>query len=100
MTYDIIIYTNVADFPCQRAIGAYQLAGHLRSHGISVQIIDFTDYFTCEELEMSVSNSLLNLGYDRKYIRNTPLKNLPLEEIKNKAIAKVQLYKNNLKNGS
>jgi radical SAM superfamily enzyme YgiQ (UPF0313 family) len=50
MTYDIIIYTNVADFPCQRAIGAYQLAGHLRKYGITVQIIDFTDNFTTEEL--------------------------------------------------
>jgi hypothetical protein len=53
-----------------------------------------------QELEMSVTNSLINLGYDRKYIRSTPLKDLPLEEIKSKAIAKVQLYKNKLKNGS
>ena len=66
MTYDIIIYTNVADFPCQRAIGAYQLAGHLRSHGISVQIIDFTDYFTCEELveitEQFIGENTLAIG--------------------------------------
>jgi radical SAM superfamily enzyme YgiQ (UPF0313 family) len=50
MTYDIILLTCLSDNIWQRAIGPYQLASHLRQHDISVQIIDFTDYFTVEEL--------------------------------------------------
>lgn len=66
MTYDIIIYTNVADFPCQRAIGAYQLASHVRKFGLTVQIIDFTDHFTTEELidctEKYIGNNTVAIG--------------------------------------
>jgi hypothetical protein len=38
----------------QRGIGAYQVAGHLRQNGYTVQVIDFTDHFSEEELTDSV----------------------------------------------
>lgn len=47
---DIILFTCVSGIFFQRSIGAYQLAHFLRKHGYSVQVIDFTDYFTSEEL--------------------------------------------------
>jgi hypothetical protein len=40
----------------QRGIGAYQVAGHLRQHGFTVQVIDFTDYFSEEELTNTVES--------------------------------------------
>lgn len=48
--FDIIILTCVSDRIPSRGIGAYRIAHVLRSHGYSVQIIDFTDWFTTEEL--------------------------------------------------
>lgn len=50
MTYDVVLLTCLSGKVWQRAIGPYQLASHLRQHGISVQVIDFTDYFSEEEL--------------------------------------------------
>lgn len=54
MTYDVILLTCLSGKLWQRAIGAYQLAGFLRQHGITVQVIDFTDNFTSEELIQAV----------------------------------------------
>jgi len=50
MTKDIIILTGISGEQFQRAIGAYRIASHLRSHGYSVQVIDFIDEFSYEEL--------------------------------------------------
>jgi radical SAM superfamily enzyme YgiQ (UPF0313 family) len=50
MSYDVVLLTCLSDSIWQRAIGPYQLASHLRQHDISVQIIDFTDHFSTEEL--------------------------------------------------
>jgi hypothetical protein len=47
---NVIIFTCVGGIFFQRSIGAYQVAHFLREHGYTVQIIDFTDYFTEEEL--------------------------------------------------
>jgi hypothetical protein len=54
MTYDVILLTCLTGRLWQRAIGAYQLANFLRQHNISVQVIDFTDSFTTEELISAV----------------------------------------------
>jgi len=50
MSYDVILLTCLTDNIWQRAIGPYQLASFLRQHNISVQVIDFTDYFSTNEL--------------------------------------------------
>ena len=54
MTADVILLTCLSGNLWQRSIGAYQLASFLRQHNISVQVIDFTDYFTTEELIAAV----------------------------------------------
>jgi radical SAM superfamily enzyme len=48
--YDIIIFTCVSDFVPSRGIGAYRVANSLRNRGYSVQVIDFTDWFSVDEL--------------------------------------------------
>lgn len=50
MKYDVILLTCLSGKVWQRPIGPYQLASHLRKHNFTVQVIDFTDYFTEEEL--------------------------------------------------
>ena len=53
MTYDMIIFTCVSrrTMPLfSRAIGAYTVAHAVRQTGRSVQVIDFTDHFTEDEL--------------------------------------------------
>jgi radical SAM superfamily enzyme YgiQ (UPF0313 family) len=47
---DFIIFTSVTSIFFQRSIGAYQIAHFLREHGYTVQVIDFTDHFSAEEL--------------------------------------------------
>jgi hypothetical protein len=54
MTYDVILLTCLSGKLWQRAIGAYQLANFLRQHNITVQVIDFTDAFTSDELIAAV----------------------------------------------
>jgi len=48
---DVIIFTCVSGIFFQRSIGAYQIAHFLRSHGYTVQVIDFTDFLNKEDLE-------------------------------------------------
>jgi radical SAM superfamily enzyme YgiQ (UPF0313 family) len=50
MTFDVIILTGISGPEFQRAIGAYRIASHLRQHGYSVQVIDFVDNFSKDEL--------------------------------------------------
>jgi hypothetical protein len=54
MTVEIIILTCISGNILQRGIGAYQVAGHLRQNGYTVQVIDFTDHFSEEELTDSI----------------------------------------------
>lgn len=56
MTYDVILLTCMSGNILQRGIGAYQIAGHLRQHGFTVQVIDFTDHFSEEELINTIEN--------------------------------------------
>ena len=56
---NVVIFTCVSNFLFQRSIGAYQIAHFLRSNNFSVQVIDFTDYFTEEEL-INLVNKFLN----------------------------------------
>jgi radical SAM superfamily enzyme YgiQ (UPF0313 family) len=52
MNTELILLTNVASPIWQRAIGAYQVADHCRKNNINCQVIDFTDLFRVEELEL------------------------------------------------
>jgi radical SAM superfamily enzyme YgiQ (UPF0313 family) len=49
-TVDMIIFTGVSAKMPVRSIGAYAVAHAIRKTGRSVQVIDFTDWFTEEEL--------------------------------------------------
>ena len=51
---DVLLFACVSGRLFQRAIGAYQVAGFLRQHGYTVQVIDFTDDFKLEELKALV----------------------------------------------
>lgn len=63
---DFIIFTCVSGILFQRSIGAYQLAHFLRQNNYNVQVIDFTDYFTKDELLEAcykfISNETLAIG--------------------------------------
>lgn len=63
---DLIIFTGVTSIFFQRAIGAYQIAHFLREHGYTVQVIDFTDHLTSEDLieavEKYVTERTLAIG--------------------------------------
>lgn len=54
MSRDVVLLTCLSGKLWQRGIGAYQLASFLRRHDFSVQVIDFTDYFTSEELKSTI----------------------------------------------
>jgi radical SAM superfamily enzyme YgiQ (UPF0313 family) len=54
MSCDVVLLTCLSGKLWQRAIGAYQLASFLRQQGYTVQVIDFTDYFTTEELKTTI----------------------------------------------
>jgi len=73
MTYDVVILTCMSGNILQRGIGAYQVAGHLRHNGYSVQVIDFTDHFNNEELTDSVKkfigNNTLAIGVSSTFYR-------------------------------
>ena len=75
MPKKFIILTNVASPIWQRAIGAYQIASHCRSLGITCQVIDFTNLFRINELEhifdSCIDNSTLALGISTTFFYNT-----------------------------
>jgi len=91
MSCDIIFLTCLTGKLWQRAIGPYQLASFLRQHGFSVQVIDFTDYFSIDELKETIeqfigSNTKIlgvsstfyqkeipqdDLGKNKKYVRGS-----------------------------
>jgi len=72
---DIIIFTCVSGIFFQRSIGAYQLAHFLREHGYTVQVIDFTDHFTTEELvvlsEKFITENTLAIGISTTFYNST-----------------------------
>lgn len=63
---DVVIFTCLSGMFYQRAMGAYQIAHFLRSHGYTVQVVDFTDNFTEEELlrasEKFITTDTLAIG--------------------------------------
>jgi len=74
---DVILLTCVSGIFFQRSMGAYQLAHFLRENGYTVQVIDFTDHYSSEELitliEKFTTNKTLALGisttfYNKNYI--------------------------------
>ena len=75
MSKKFIILTNVASPIWQRAIGAYQIASHCRTLGITCQVIDFTNLFRINELEhifdSCIDNSTLALGISTTFFYNT-----------------------------
>jgi hypothetical protein len=73
MTYDVIILTCMSGNILQRGIGAYQVADHLRRNNFSVQVIDFTDYFSEKELisavEHFIGNNTIAIGVSSTFYR-------------------------------
>lgn len=78
---NLILLTNTGGSVWQRSIGAYQIAHHCREHGYKVQIIDFTDFFTIEELKEIItkllSSELLALGLSTTFYSALDKKNDP-----------------------
>jgi radical SAM superfamily enzyme YgiQ (UPF0313 family) len=78
MHTEFILLTNVASPIWQRSIGAYQVAHHCRSAGISCQVIDFTDLFKIEELEKIIvsliDDGTLALGISTTFFYNQDTK--------------------------
>jgi len=66
MKPNFIIFTNTRGSVWQRSIGAYQVAHHCRSAGFNTQVIDFTDFFSKDELinfiDKLSSSNLLAVG--------------------------------------
>lgn len=59
MTFDIILLTDTPAFPqWTRGYGAHRIASHLRLHGYSVLVIDFTMALTKELWEEICKNSI------------------------------------------
>lgn len=56
---NVVIFTNIKGIFFQRTLGAYQIAHFLRANGYTVQVIDFTDYFSTEEL-ISAADKFIN----------------------------------------
>ena len=78
MNVDLVILTNTAGSVWQRSIGAYQVAHHARTRGLTCQVIDFTEYFTNQELEdllkKFIGNSTLAIGVSTTFYENTEAK--------------------------
>lgn len=71
---NVIIFTNIQGVFFQRSIGAYQVAHFLRNHGYTVQVIDFTDHFTKDELvgavEKFITADTLAVGVSTTFYKN------------------------------
>ena len=83
---DAIILTGVTDHIFQRAIGAYRIASHLRQHNYDVQVIDFIDNFTKEELldtiDQFVGAKTKLIGISTTFLQKTPAAINPLRKEK------------------
>jgi radical SAM superfamily enzyme YgiQ (UPF0313 family) len=71
---NVILLTCVSGTLYQRALGAYQLAFFLREHGYTVQVIDFTDDLSENELIKAVdkymSTDTLCIGISTTFYNN------------------------------
>lgn len=78
MSPELLILTNTDGPTWQRSIGAYQVAHHCREHGFTCQVIDFTDYFTLNELEQLlehyVGEQTLAIGVSTSFYYNNDTK--------------------------
>lgn len=78
MAVDLVILTNTSGPTWQRSIGAYQVAYQCRQNGFTCQVIDFTDYFTTQELESVldkfVDDSTLAIGVSTSFYYNADTK--------------------------
>ena len=52
MTYDVIIFTDIADryYP-QRGLGAYKIAHTARQHGYTALVVDFSSVITLTDFK-------------------------------------------------
>jgi radical SAM superfamily enzyme YgiQ (UPF0313 family) len=72
---DFIILTNVSGLSFQRSIGAYQIAHFLRKNNITTQVVDFTDYFTFDELKKTlnkfITEKTISIGISSTFYSNS-----------------------------
>jgi len=85
---DVIIFTCLSGIFFQRSLGAYQLADFLRSNGYTVQVIDFTDHFSEEELlnttRKFVTSSTLAIGVSTTFYTAESVRNKFIHNDRNK----------------
>ena len=85
---DVIIFTCLSGIFFQRSLGAYQLADFLRSKGYTVQVIDFTDHFSEEELlnttRKFVTSSTLAIGVSTTFYTEESVRNKFIHNDRNK----------------
>ena len=78
MQPNLILLTNTASPIWQRSIGAYQVASHCRQNGLTCQVIDFTDYFTEDELydilSKLIGTETLAIGVSTSFFYNANTK--------------------------
>ena len=83
MKSDIIILTCVSENVPSRGIGAYRIADVIRRMGRSVQVIDFTDWFSDEELIKTITSLIgkntkmigISSSFYQEQVTNTDNKN-------------------------
>lgn len=81
MPIEFLLITDTAGPVFQRSIGAYQVAHHVRKHGVTTQVIDFASMFDPVELKslviasidektlaVGISSTFLNVDRKTKYI--------------------------------
>lgn len=83
----MIIFTNMSGLFFQRTLGAYQLAHFLRGNNYNVQVIDFTDHFSTEELTTAVDKFLTDktiaIGISTTFYKNEDVNEFMPNDIKN-----------------
>jgi radical SAM superfamily enzyme YgiQ (UPF0313 family) len=91
MSIDILLLTNTAGPVWQRTLGAYQVAHHCRQNGYNVQVIDFVDLMTNQELEnliqKFVDTNTLALGISTTFFYNLVTKQRYISE--SRSVAKI-----------
>jgi len=73
---NFIILSGMPGTFFQRALGAYQIAHHLRTFGYTCQVIEFSQFFTSEELikaiEKFITKETLGIGVSTTWFDKTP----------------------------
>ena len=79
---NLVLFTNTRGSVWQRSIGAYQVAHHCRKNGFTVQVIDFTDFFTEDELleiiDKLYSSDMLAVGISTTFYSSLSESSNPL----------------------